>query len=160
MNSPSFLLEAPPGREAMAPAAFESHAIAVLREEGMRITAPRIEVVRALAATDRALTVYGIHEAVRERGRRIDVVSVYRIIACLRRLGLVAHVGMLDGYVPRRFVPVSGQITALLVDVDSRRVREIDCGPELARLLSQSLGENVPIDEIRIEAAVHPGGLG
>lgn len=125
----------------------------------MRITAPRIEVVRALAASDRALTVYGIHEAVLQRGRRIDVVSVYRIVACLRRLGLVAHVGMLDAYVPRRFASESGQATAMLIDPESRRVREVDCGPELSQLLSERLGGDDRIEEIRIEAAVRPGGL-
>ncbi len=144
----------------MAPAAFETHAIGVLKEEGMRITAPRIEVVRALAASDRALTVYGIHEAVLQRGRRIDVVSVYRIVACLRRLGLVAHVGMLDAYVPRRFAAEAGHYTAMLVDPESRRVREIDCGPELSTRLSDCLGYDGALHEVRIEVAVAPGDLG
>ena len=147
------------GRDAMTPGAFESHAVAVLREEGMRITAPRIEVVRVLARSDRALNVYGIHEAVLARGRRIDVVSVYRIIATLRSLGLVAHVGMVDGYVARRFAPETGRMTAMLVEPESRRVREVDCGAAATQALHAALGGAGAIEDIRIEAAVRPGGL-
>ncbi len=59
---------------------------------------PRLQVIRTLADTRRALTAHDIHRAITSAGDRIDVVSVYRILATLSELGLVHHIGIVDGY--------------------------------------------------------------
>ena len=140
----------------------------------MRITTPRTEVIRVLARSDRALNAYGVHEAVLAGGRKIDVVSVYRILSTLERLGLVARLGLLDGYFPRRFPqePASpggesgspserpDRVTAVLVETESRRVREIECDEELSdRLRACFLAHTPKVGEITIEASVPEGGL-
>ncbi len=156
-------------RRPLSPVEFESRALALLRGEGMRITTPRTEVIRVLARTDRALNAYGVHEAVLAGGRKIDVVSVYRILSTLESLGLIARLGLLDGYFPRRF-PMDAsrgaekggeaRVTAVLVEPESRRVREIECDAELsARLRACFLAHAPEIGEISIEAAVPEGGL-
>lgn len=77
---------------------FEETALNVLRERGFRITMTRIQVIRALAESNRALTAYSIHERISKSGGRIDVVSVYRILSTLQEVGLVHRIGIVDGY--------------------------------------------------------------
>lgn len=81
---------------------FEERALDVLKEEGFRITMPRVQVIRALAETNRALSAYAIHEKIVGKGGRIDVVSVYRILSTLHEVGLIHHIGVVDGYFPCR----------------------------------------------------------
>ena len=59
---------------------------------------PRIQVVRTLAAARTPLSAYGIHDEILASGGRIDVVSVYRILDTLSSLGLIHHIGIVDGY--------------------------------------------------------------
>src|SRR5579872_7492363 len=82
--------------------AYEEHCLQELRLAGYRITMPRIQVIRALADTKIALSAYAIHERIMDSGGRIDVVSVYRILATLQQVGLIHHVGLVDGYFPCR----------------------------------------------------------
>lgn len=65
---------------------------------GFRITGPRVEVIRTLSQTNTALSPYKIHERIAAEGRRVDVVSVYRILSTLLEVGLVHHIGLVDGY--------------------------------------------------------------
>lgn len=83
---------------------YERHAIELLRSHGMRVTMSRIQVVRALAGSETPLSAYGVHEQILAAGGRIDVVSVYRILAALRDVGLVHHIGVVDGYFACRMV--------------------------------------------------------
>jgi Fur family zinc uptake transcriptional regulator len=77
---------------------FESRALERLRVLGMRLTGPRRTVLRVLAETRRPLGAYQIREAVQAAGGRVDVVSVYRILAGLVEAGLAHRIGMVDGY--------------------------------------------------------------
>lgn len=77
---------------------FESYAIERLKERGYRITAPRLQVIRALAGSAQALSAYGIHSAIVGSGGRIDVVTVYRILTTLSEVHLIHHIGVVDGY--------------------------------------------------------------
>jgi Fur family zinc uptake transcriptional regulator len=83
---------------------FEEMALQVLRSTGHRITMPRVAVIRALGESNRALSAYAIHDRISASGGRIDVVSVYRILAMLQAADLVHHVGIVDGYIPCRIV--------------------------------------------------------
>lgn len=79
-------------------AEYESRALSQLRESGFRITAPRVQVIRALAETRRALSAYAIHERIAQAGGQLDVVSVYRTLTRLEEAGLVHRLGSVDGY--------------------------------------------------------------
>lgn len=84
----------PPREEAP----FVERAIEKLRREGLRITMPRLQVLRALASSDRPANAYTIHAEIHAAGGRIDVVSVYRILNLLHENGLVHRLGAADGY--------------------------------------------------------------
>lgn len=81
---------------------FEQIALSVLRSNGHRITKPRIQVIRILAGSHRSQSAYSIHEQIVAKGEKIDVVSVYRILAALQELGLIHRVGTADGFIPCR----------------------------------------------------------
>jgi len=86
---------------AESPGGFERYAISILKDLGYRITTPRVEVIRTLARTRKALNAYSIHSDIIGSGGKIDVVSVYRILATLQEAKLVYHLGAVDGYYPR-----------------------------------------------------------
>ena len=78
--------------------AFEDMALARLKEVGHRITMPRVQVIRVLGESNRALSAQAIYERILSSGGRIDVVSVYRILATLQEIHAVHHIGLVDGY--------------------------------------------------------------
>jgi len=88
----------------VASESFEEMALQVLRTTGLRVTMPRVQVIRALGESNRALSAYSIHERIHAAGGMIDVVSVYRILAMLQSAGLVHHIGIVDGYIPCRLL--------------------------------------------------------
>ena len=48
------------------------------------------------------MSAYAIHEKITgEMNGKIDVVSVYRILVTLQEVGVVVHIGIVDGYVPK-----------------------------------------------------------
>lgn len=77
---------------------FEQTAVGRLRALGLRVTAPRRMVLRALATSRRPLGAYQIRDRVRAAGGKVDVVSVYRILSALVEAGLAHHIGSVDGY--------------------------------------------------------------
>jgi len=81
---------------------FEDIALRQLRANGYRITMPRVQVIRALADSNKALSAYAIHEKIINSAGKIDVVSVYRILGTLQEVGLIHHIGIVDGYFPCR----------------------------------------------------------
>lgn len=81
---------------------FEQKAMAELKARGYRMTMTRLQVIRALGETHRALSPYEIHARIVHAGGRIDVVSVYRILATLEETGLAHHVASVNGYIPCR----------------------------------------------------------
>jgi len=81
---------------------FEDLALRQLRANGYRITMPRVQVIRALGDSSKALSAYAIHEKIIGSGGKIDVVSVYRILGTLQEVGLIHHIGIVDGYFPCR----------------------------------------------------------
>src|SRR3954464_4350604 len=88
---------------------YEEHALKELRNAGYRITMPRVQVIRALADTTKALSAYAIHEKIINSGGKIDVVSVYRILSTLQEVGLIHHIGIVDGYFPCRMTDCHGK---------------------------------------------------
>jgi Fe2+ or Zn2+ uptake regulation protein len=78
--------------------AFEELALEALRQAGLRITMPRIQVIRALGESNRPLTANEIHGRIGESGGRVDSVSVYRILSTLQAIGAVHRIGVMDAF--------------------------------------------------------------
>ena len=106
--------------------AYEEHALRELRTAGYRITMPRVQVIRALADTNTALSAYAIHEKIIGSGGKIDVVSVYRILATLQEVGLIHHIGVVDGYFPCRLPGSHGKRSEVVVCEPNLQVIEIE----------------------------------
>ncbi len=87
---------------------FEEKAVSELKARGYRMTMTRLQVIRALGETHRALSPYEIHDRIVGSGGRIDVVSVYRILATLEESGLAHHVASVNGYIPCRATEAHG----------------------------------------------------
>ncbi|MBI2298253.1 MAG: transcriptional repressor [Armatimonadetes bacterium] len=70
-----------------------------LRQHDYRLTSARRQVIAVLAGSDRALSPYGILEAIAGSGTPPDVVTVYRVLDLLESLHLVHRVHSMNGYV-------------------------------------------------------------
>ena len=73
----------------------------VLREQGIRLTHQRLEVVRQIASTDEHPDVETIYRGVRDRVPTISLDTVYRTLGTLAEAGLVRRVTATPG--PARF---------------------------------------------------------
>jgi len=110
---------------------YEEHALTELKNAGYRITMPRVQVIRALSDSEIALSAYAIHEKIVTTGGKIDVVSVYRILSTLQEVGLIHHIGIVDGYFPARTTKPDATATEVVVDVDTDKVRELTLPSEI-----------------------------
>lgn len=105
--------------------AYEEHSLRELRNAGFRITMPRVQVIRALADTDTALSAYAIHDKIISSGGKIDVVSVYRILSTLQEVGLIHHIGIVDGYFPCRIGKCGERRSEVVVEESTGSVVEL-----------------------------------
>ncbi len=71
---------------------YTKHAIAILKEQGFRITRPRKLVLELLDEAATALSAYEIKDALDAAGEKVDTVSVYRILECFDQQGLIHRV--------------------------------------------------------------------
>jgi Fe2+ or Zn2+ uptake regulation protein len=132
--------------------AFERIAVEHLRGAALRITATRLAVIRALASSRRALSAQEIHRSIGASGGRIDAVSVYRILAALQSVGLVHHVGLIDGYFACREHQGTWHAAGHLVCGQCGCVTEVSLGEEDAvGLRRHAVGEGFAPSEIRVE---------
>ena len=120
---------------------YEEHSLKELRNAGYRITMPRVQVIRALADTTRALSAYAIHEKIISGGGKIDVVSVYRILSTLQEVGLIHHIGVVDGYFPCRMAECTGRRSEVLVDETSGDVVELKLPTVVAEAIDKQVAE-------------------
>lgn len=120
--------------------AYEERSLNVLRAAGYRITMPRVQVIRALADTEIALSAYAIHEKIVSGGGKIDVVSVYRILSTLEEVGLIHHIGIVDGYYPSK-VEGAKDHSEVVVDAESGVVRELELPSEIIAAIQQQAKE-------------------
>jgi len=72
-----------------------------LRDNGMRLTHQRLEIVREIAATDEHPDVETVFRGVRERVPTVSLDTVYRTLGTLADLGLIARVTATPG--PARY---------------------------------------------------------
>ncbi len=138
--------------------AFEDMAIDRLKEENFRITMPRVQVIRALAHTNQALSAYGIHESIVRNGGRIDVVSVYRILTTLTEVGLIHHIGIVDGYIASRIPGKNSKKTQHLICKDTGTVEEVEIPTAALTAIEDQLKKNgFDPSQIKIEILGHSG---
>jgi len=121
---------------------YEEHALRELRAAGYRITMPRVQVIRALADTNKALSAYAIHEKIISGGGKIDVVSVYRILSTLQEVGLIHHIGVVDGYFPCRISDCQGQRTQVIVCEETSDVTELRLPHDIINMIERQAKEN------------------
>ena len=67
-------------------------AITILKENSFRITKQRLFVIELLDKSKEALSAYEIKDKLQAKKLDVDVVSIYRIIDCLEKNGLVHKV--------------------------------------------------------------------
>jgi len=150
-----------PGASPEQARSYEEHALKILRNSGYRITMPRVQVIRALADTSRALSAYAIHEKIISGGGKIDVVSVYRILSTLQEVGLIHHIGVVDGYFPCRMTDCNGRRSEVVVDDATGAVRELRVPDEVVRALeAQAEREGFEAIAIKIEITSATGSSG
>lgn len=104
-----------------------------LREEGLRLTAPRRAVVTALAEAERALSFQEILTMARNYHPSLSLATVYRVIGILQRLGLVRRIH-LEGRGCQRYFLVPPGHWHQLVCLECGRVVEFPCGNWLSEL--------------------------
>lgn len=146
-----------PGVDPAVARSFEEAAIDRLKQRGLRITMPRVQVIRALAQSSEALSAYAIHQRIMAMGGRIDVVSVYRILAALGDAGLVHHVGVADGYIANRIERPDPKHSLHVVCKESGQVRELTVPQEAIEAIQGVLDrEGFQADSARIEVVGKP----
>ncbi len=116
---------------------YEEHSLTELRANGYRITMPRVQVIRALGDTQRALSAYAIHEKIINAGGKIDVVSVYRILSTLQEVGLIHHVGVVDGYFPCRTTDCHSRQSEVIVCERCETVQEMQMPAGVAQAIQE-----------------------
>jgi len=121
---------------------YEEHALKELRNAGYRITMPRVQVIRALADTKKALSAYAIHEKIISGGGKIDVVSVYRILSTLQEVGLIHHIGVVDGYFPCRMENCHGKRSEVMVCDETGDVMELSLPQAVVDAIEEQAKEN------------------
>jgi Fe2+ or Zn2+ uptake regulation protein len=120
---------------------YEEHSLTELRNAGYRITMPRVQVIRALGDTTRALSAYAIHEKIINSGGKIDVVSVYRILSTLQEVGLIHHIGIVDGYFPCRMTDCHGKRSEVVVDESNGSVTELVLPDTIVEAIERQIQE-------------------
>jgi Fe2+ or Zn2+ uptake regulation protein len=116
---------------------YEEHSLQELRAAGYRITMPRVQVIRALGDTKKALSAYAIHEKIINGGGKIDVVSVYRILSTLQEVGLIHHIGVVDGYFPCRMESCGGKQSEVVVFEESGEVMELKLPDSMVQAIQE-----------------------
>ncbi len=76
---------------------WQDHSAAVLAAAGHRSSAPRQEVIDAVATLGCSVTAREIADLLRERGSKVGLASVYRALELLDRHGLVQRFDVGEG---------------------------------------------------------------
>lgn len=71
---------------------YFDHAKKILSKNGYKLTGPRILVLEAVSGADSAQNAYEIKEFLDRSGKKINIVSVYRILSLLKAFELVHEI--------------------------------------------------------------------
>ena len=154
-------------KQAAVPAAlteaqqYEEHSLRELRLAGYRITMPRVQVIRALADTKTALSAYAIHEKIISGGGKIDVVSVYRILSTLQEVGLIHHIGIVDGYFPAKMMDGNSKRSEVVVDEATNEVTELKLPQAILDSIEEQAREHgFEATAVKVEIRAHVANAG
>jgi Fur family ferric uptake transcriptional regulator len=107
-----------------------------IRDAGLRITQPRIAILRALLRQEIPISIDRLHREVQKTG--CDLVTVYRCLDAFEQIGLVRHCYFLNGTalyeLARADLP-----GYYVIDRDAGAVRALDA--DLARRLQDTVHE-------------------
>lgn len=117
----------------VAQTGFEAGAVERLKQVGHRVTLPRVQVLRTLALAEKPLSAYGIHQEIIASGAKVDVVSVYRTLETLSKLGLVHHIGIVDGFMACRLNDTHEEEAEHIVCTSCGRVTELSLPEEVTQ---------------------------
>lgn len=106
---------------------------AKLRELGCRLTAPRRAVLRALARAHQPLSVAELHERAKAQHVRLGLVTVYRTLQLLERVGLARRIH--ERGACRSFAPSSPGHSHAITCEQCERTAEFD-GDDVCLLTS------------------------
>lgn len=76
---------------------WTEHTVRTLAEAGYRASAPRAEVIGAIAELGCSVTARELADLLRERGSGVGLASIYRALDLLDRLGLVQRFDVGEG---------------------------------------------------------------
>jgi len=126
-----------------------------LKNRGFRITRSRTLVIKALALANRPLTAQSLFDSIIDTGSKIDIVSVYRILAALKELDLVHHIGIVDGYVACSFHDEHLGETQHVVCDDCGKVWELPVSPDVIVATKAMLaGHGMRSHNVKVEILV------
>lgn len=74
-------------------------ALQKLQESGLKVTQPRSMIVRLLSKSKKALSPYEMKELLAKKKIKADVVTIYRVLEILEKLGLIHKVLAFNGYI-------------------------------------------------------------
>lgn len=103
-----------------------------LREAGLRITQPRISILRTLIVHDSPMSIEQIHDELNSRS--CDLVTVYRCLAAFEEIGLVRRSFLHNGTSLYKMGDRQ-ESSYHIIDKDTRGIRELDSATN-ARLAS------------------------
>ncbi len=114
----------------------------LLRERGLRVTAPRITVLQALRDGQGHMSAEEIHDAVLARYPAINLVTVYRTLESFEAFGLAARVELGDRLTRWEWI---GDAHHHLICRSCGEVTELDDAPfqSLSEVLSRRYGVRV-----------------
>ena len=122
--------------------------IAVLRAHNLRVTAPRLAVLEALAELPAHVTVEEVAQRARARIGTLSTQAVYDIMAALRRAGLVRRIAPSGG--PALFETRVGDNHHHLVCRDCGQTVDVDCAVGDAPCLAPESAAGYVVDEAEI----------
>ena len=132
--------------------AYTDRALRILRQHGCRITSPRTEVIKTLSEIKTPVSAYHLHELVKAKGGRADVVSIYRILDTLRGYGLVYHVGSLNAYFPVFIESANDRFAQLILHEDTSEIIELAIPSSILQSIeAQARALGIAVTSIKIE---------
>ena len=78
---------------------FLEHSKELLKERGLKLTKPRLLLLEFLAKERSALTPYQMRDMLAEQSMKSDVVTLYRILEELEKIGLVHKIASLGKFI-------------------------------------------------------------
>ena len=131
---------------------YEATAMGRLKSYGLRLTKPRIQVIERLAKTENPVTANDIYEGIVADGRRIDLVSVYRILNALHELGLVHHIGLVNAYMPCQLEGEHSHSSKHFVCESCEKIIELPSDDNIDSQIKEELaGDGYEVDTVKIE---------